>query len=161
MKILGEDLTALVLRLLEKAKKDEFGPLDNVIHVNADVSEGEALGKAYSATGQSTSYSVEENYCKSTPFKVYYERSKKEKNNDKTAAAEMAHSPVVENLVETQQIAVAAQVNGKIKNEFGGMVVTPQQDLYEKERVELFNRTNKALKELIYATSGVVTWFIS
>ncbi len=163
----------LLTELLDNARKDEkkdklnfIEDITELVDVKTEITEGEALGRAYSSAECPTAYFAVEDYdgitSTSTQSKVYYVRCKIEKENDckKEAAAEMVHSPVVENLIETQRAGVAAQVNGRIKNEFGSAVVTPTQDLYEKERVETFNRTNKAFKELIYATCGLVEWFI-
>ena len=127
----SEHMKELWKKLLENAKKDEFGPIDKVVTIEkADLTEGEAFSKAYSAKGQLTSYFTGEHYGKSTA-NVYYKSAGQKNKNDrhKTNAAEMMHSPVVENLIETQQAGVASQVYAKLKNEFGN-VVTPHQDLY-------------------------------
>ncbi|MBI4016846.1 MAG: hypothetical protein HY363_04085 [Candidatus Aenigmarchaeota archaeon] len=158
----------LLTELLDNARKNEkkhrIDCIEETVDVKTEITEGEAIGKAYSSAGRQTIYAVAENYggSTSTQSKVHYVRCKIEKYDDckKEAAAEMVHSPVVENLIETQRAGVAAQVNGRIKNEFGSAVVTPTQDLYEKERVETFKRTNKAFNEFIYATCGLVDWFI-
>jgi len=144
--------------LRKKIKNENPVSIDKIVE-KQEITEGEAMGKAYMTKGMSTTYASGENYSSTTKTNVYYESSKQ--NNHKQAKSEeMVHSPVIEHLIQIHNAGVSAQVYGKIKNQLMN-VQTPniEGDLYEKGKIALFNMTNKVLKELVYETSGVMIWF--
>lgn len=144
--------------LSRKLKEEKPAPIEEIVE-RQEITEGEALGKAYMAKGISTTYASGENYSGTTKTNVYYKsRDKCDEKQAKTE--EMVHSPVAEHLIQVHNAGVSAQVYGKIKNQFM-TAVTPNidGDLHEKGRVAVFNIANKMLKELIYETSGAMVWF--
>lgn len=94
--------------------------------------------------------------------KPHYKSSYSEsisKNDDE--AVVVSHSPVVLNEISYEQAGQSEQVQARKKHEFGKIVVQEEPDLVAKEQQYWWKMNNKAFKELIYATSNVMTWFVN
>ncbi|MBI4148479.1 hypothetical protein HY490_04270 [Candidatus Woesearchaeota archaeon] len=144
--------------LVEKAK--DFGPIDKVVkNAPAEVTVGEALGRAYQARGSTAaSYKFE-----SSPYKQST-RAKSAYAKDEGASGDQmkvpVHSAVIVNEIETMQAGQNEQLRARQKNEYGAHVMVGSESLEEKEKSYWFKMTHKVLKELIYATGSRAVWFV-
>ena len=153
------EIEKALLEITIKKEKTLF----NIIVINDDstITEGEALAKTY--TSLSTSYSGDDfKYVLGCESKSsYYNREIQSKEASVQKQAQDINSPIVNNEIQTNQSGEKEQANARHKQEYGHTIVMQEPNLTEKESNYWWRMTNKALKELIYATSGKSNWFLN
>lgn len=126
-----------------------------------EASVGEVLAFSYSwSSGSRSGYAVMQGYDV-VSVKPHYERVYSKTDVKSDVAVVELHSPVVLNQISYDLAGQAEQAHARVKNEFGKNVVQDEPDLVAREQQYWWKMANKVLKELIYATSDKITWFVN